>query len=383
MSGIVCFSLIGCFLGIVFTLLFINFDSKWKIVFESVFGIGGASAGIPYLFSVFQITEQSQKFHTVASYICGFMISVIVSLFVMCHLIKDKDDTDVLRIRDILLGQKSYIKKYYDGRMAEIDQKLDIKKLREREEKISIDEEKIKTQQKYLDDEWSKINEVGNKKISLALPEKAQITLTKDYLDVMPSYINDIFKCVNSINDYTKLFLQQIENGDHIDITKLKSYFISVSTYISSEIFGGNANDVRIHFRCYNKNANGYEMFTAIVGSKANSKSMTFIPFAEDSLIKRSYECKRALIKSINVTHDYRANNYNTWQDYMTYTFYNLKTENGIPYLSFGISVKNAERYKKLFYFINFFMLEDYLRENIELVDDKINIAGIIYGGMK
>lgn len=97
MSGIVCFSLIGCFLGIVFTLLFINFDSKWKIVFESVFGIGGTSAGLPYLFSIFQITEQSQKFHTVTSYICGFIISVVASLSVMCYLIKDRDDTDVLK----------------------------------------------------------------------------------------------------------------------------------------------------------------------------------------------------------------------------------------------------------------------------------------------
>lgn len=383
MAGIVCFSLIGCFLGIVFTLLFINFDSKWKIVFESVFGIGGTSAGLPYLFSIFQITEQSQKFNTVTSYICGFIISVVISLSVMCYLIKDRDDTDVLRIRDILLGQKSYIKKYYDGRMAEIDQKLDIKKLTEREERVSRDEEKIKTQQRLLDDEWSKINEIGNKRISLALPEKAQIILTKDYLDVMPSYINDIFKCVNSINDYTKLFLKEIENEKSIDITKLKSYFISISTYISSEIFGRNTNDVRVHFRCYNKKDNGYEMFTAIVGSKANSKSLTLIPFNEDSLIRRSYECRRALIKSINVIHDYRANNYTTWQDYMTYTFYNLKTEDDIPYLSFGISVKNAERYKKLFYFINFFMLEDYLRENIELVDEKVNIAGIIYGGVK
>lgn len=64
----------------------------------------------------------------------------------------------------------------------------------------------------------------------------------------------------------------------------------------------------------------------------------------------------------------------------MSYTFYNLK-RGDIPYLSFGISVKNEERYKMAFYFINYFMMEDYLRESIELLNNDINIEKIIYGG--
>ena len=51
------------------------------------------------------IYDQKLKFITTTSYIFGFFISTIVSLMVMCRLIKDKDDNDILRIRDILLGE--------------------------------------------------------------------------------------------------------------------------------------------------------------------------------------------------------------------------------------------------------------------------------------
>ena len=118
----------------------------------------------------------------------------------------------------------------------------------------------------------------------------------------------------------------------------------------------------------------------AIIGETIVSKPMTFIPYSDDSMIKRSYECKRALIKSINIDHDYRSNNYTVWQDYMTYTFYNFKIQDK-PYLSFGISVKNEARYKKLFHFLNYFKLEIYLQENIEKLNEYVSIENILYGG--
>lgn len=380
MSGILCFLLIGCFIGIIFTLLLVNFDSKWKLLLESAFGLGGSGISITYLFKLFKISNQIQMFNTTIFFIIGFIVTTILSLMIMCHLIKDKDDADVLRIRDILLGQKSYINKYYQQRMDEIDKKLGIPILEARERNISEREHILEEQEKHILDEQQKIDLLGQKKLKLELPEKANIILTKDYINVMPSYIRDIFHCINNINDFTKLFLSELSEKQPIDMTKLKSFFISIALYISNEIFGGNPYDVRVHFRYYNKSKHGYEKLIAIMGDKILSKEMTFIPYDDDSMIKKSYECKRALIKSINVTHDYKSNNNTTWQDYMTYTFYNLKTDDK-PYLSFGISVKNSERYKKLFYFINFFMLENYLQDNIEQLNEYVNIEEIIYGG--
>lgn len=50
---------------------------------------------------------------------------------------KDKDNNDVLRIRDIILGQKNYIDTYYKLRQQEIDDKLNYKILKQREEELA------------------------------------------------------------------------------------------------------------------------------------------------------------------------------------------------------------------------------------------------------
>ena len=104
---------------------------------------------------------------------------------------------------------------------------------------------------------------------------------------------------------------------------------------------------------------------------------MTPIPYA-NSMIQESFECKRAVIKSINSEHDYKSNNYTVWKDYMTYTFYNLK-RNDRPFLTFGISVKNEVRFKNLFYFLNYFGLEEYLEEYLDQIDEQFNINTILY----
>lgn len=67
----------------------------------------------------------------------------------------------------------------------------------------------------------------------------------------------------------------------------------------------------------------------------------------------------------------------------MTYTFYNVKSDN-IPYLSFGISLKNEIRYKKIFYFLNYInFFEEYLQEKIETLHLNYDLENILYGGEK
>ena len=99
-------------------------------------------------------------------------------------------------------------------------------------------------------------------------------------------------------------------------------------------------------------------------------------------MIKKSYECRRALIKSINSDHDYKSNNYTVWEDYLTYTFYDIQYK-GIPILSFGISIKNAVRYRKVLQFLNYFRIEDFLQHSIEQVDEYVNLSEIFYGGFQ
>ena len=87
-------------------------------------GAGGSAGGLLYFFKVFNVKNQNQMFLTTLCFVGSMVLSIIISLFIMCILIKDKDDTDILRIRDILLGQKSYIEKYYQSRQQEIDESV-------------------------------------------------------------------------------------------------------------------------------------------------------------------------------------------------------------------------------------------------------------------
>lgn len=368
---IICFWFIGVFIGFMFTLFLVNFDGKWKLLLESLFSIGGSGIGIISLSIFFEVSEQLQKFYATIGFVMGFFVSVIVSLIIMCKLIKDKDDNDIIRIRDILLGQKSYIEKYYEKRKIEIEAKLP--ELQLREDEIKRKENVIADAQKYLDHELEKLASLGNKKLKLILPEKRPILLNNDFIDMMPSYISDLSKCLKDLEKHTDEFIKK----DKINKSELMSYFVSISLYIEQDIFGGISNNIRVHFRLYNFETQLYEKYVAIMGSQVVTKNMTPIPY-NNSMIEKSYECKRALIKSINSEYNFSSNNDTVWKDYMTYTFYNLK-KNDIPYLTFGISVKNEIRFRYLFYFLNFFRIEEYLQDYIESVNERFKIQDILY----
>ena len=62
----------------------------------------------------------------------------------------------------------------------------------------------------------------------------------------------------------------------------------------------------------------------------------------------------------------------------MTGAFYNI-TKDGKPCISFGISVKNATKYKHLFNFLNYCKFESYLQEVLEQFNYEYPIATILY----
>ena len=257
--------------------------------------------------------------------------------------------------------------------MKEIDDVLDYNKLRQKEETIKRQEQEIETQKRFIEEEIERIEQIGNKKVHLKLPEKSNITLTKEFVDLMPSYFKDVVRCISEMNTLEQEYLS-IVNTENMDINNIKSYLYALSTAISSNIFNNNSGDIRIHFRYYDKDKCGYVKLAAIKGNQIFVQDMTFIPYDKENMINKSYECKRALIKSINCSYDYKSDNNAIWKDYLTYTFYNLKTEN-IPYLSFGISLKNEIRYKKLFYFLNYIaFFEEYLQDKIETLNNKYNL---------
>ncbi len=192
----------------------------------------------------------------------------------------------------------------------------------------------------------------------------------------MPSYFKDIVNCIIEIKSNERDYL---ESGNK-DFKAFRGYLISIALSISSYIFNGNSSEIRIHFRYYDKNRNGYAKLIAIIGKKIVENEMTFIPYEKDNMILKSYDCKRALIKSVNSTHDYQSHNHKVWKDYLTYTFQGLEIDKK-PVLSFGISVKNEKRYEKVFHFINYLKFEEYLEEIIDNANSICKIEELLYGG--
>ena len=69
--------------------------------------------------------------------------------------------------------------------------------------------------------------------------------------------------------------------------------------------------------------------------------------------------------------------NYDTktkWEDFMTITYYNIM-KNGSPFLSMGISIKYAEQFRDMLYFLNYYKIEDCLHLYVKRIDSVCDIV--------
>lgn len=369
-------SAFGAILALFWLFYFIRNEDAWKWSISNFIGLGTDVGALFVIDKYLPVDDVKIRMYSSACLLIAFIITLFVGLYVTSIIIKDHDDTNILRIRDIMLGQKGWITNYYKLRERQIDESLNIETLEKREKNVSQAERDIKNKEEYLNQEQNKLLQESKKRTKMHLPENAPILLTQRYVDAIPSYLKDVCTCANSINQYTKLFLSH--GDDEITYETLKSYFISIATCISNDIFGGNTKEVRVHFRLYDKETDSYERFVVVTGGALSNNPMTAIPYGEDSMIKKSYECKRPLIKSINGKYDYVSKPHTLWTDYMTYTFQNLHYKNK-PCLSFGISIRNDARYKDILHFLNYCELEYWLQDNIEKMNERIDIAKVLY----
>ena len=394
---------VGSAVAFFFVIYYINGEAKGKLkaIIEMMFGTVANGGLFLFLDRYFQLDDVSVRLIALACCYFSFLFVTGILLLLFAFLIKGGDNNGDIRLRDIFLGQYAFIDRHYQRRSEEIDGRLNIANLEERENAVSarensvtLRESNVANTERMLADEATRIEEVGKKKLRIKLPENSKVTLNQDYIATMPSYLEDFSTCVQHISLLTENLMEKIarskdenrvniENEKPFDVNEaIKSYLLAIATHISTDLFGANSSDARIHFRIYNRERNGYEKYLAVMGDNTNVllKPMTFIPYEKTNMIARSYECRRALIKSLNTEHHFEGNNHRVWQEYLTYTFTDLLVD-GKPFLSFGISIKNVERFRKHLHFINYFRLESFLQHNIERVHNEVNLAAIFYGG--
>lgn len=369
-----CHIMLGIVGGLIFSLLFINFDKTWKKWISVLCAALLEGGSVVALYRGFGITTPDIIFWAVALMLLSFLVSFVITMFIVAYLIKDKDDNNVIRIRDILLGQKSYIDRYYEQRHNEITTKI-IPDLDRRVRELNTLQETVDANKAFVESEFTRLEEAGAKKPKIDLPDHKKIVVTKAYLDSMPSYVSDLSTCINDLNTITN---ELVENNPHGILTfrEFKAYLLDLALHISKDLF--KSNDVRIHFRMLDLENQLYKVIVAIRGENAIDRDLTLIPFESNNLIQHSSECRRALIKSLNPDLCFKANNFTIWQDFMTFAFYNVKKEEKVC-LSIGISVRNAARYKELLYFLNHINFESFLQENIEKINQIYNIPNTLY----
>ena len=369
-----CHIMLGIVGGLIFSLLFINFDKTWKKGISVFFTVLLEGGSVVALYRGFGITAPDTIFWAIALMLFSFLISFVITMFIVAYLIKDKDDNNVIRIRDILLGQKSYIDRYYEQRHNEITTKI-IPDLDKRVRELNNLQEIVDANKAFVESEFARLEESGTKKPKIDLPDHKKIVVTKSYLDSMPSYVSDLSTCINDLNIITNELVENNPDGI-LTFREFKAYLLDIALHISKDLF--KSNDVRIHFRMLDLENQLYKVLVAIRGENAIDRDLTLIPFESNNLIQHSSECRRALIKSLNPDWCFKANNFTTWQDFMTFAFYNVRKDEKVC-LSIGISVRNAARYKELLYFLNHINFESFLQENIEKINQIYDIPNTLY----
>ena len=378
----ICFGSIGLglIIGLIFTLLYVSLDSNWKKILTFFVTTGTSGTGVFLIYDHLKITDISIIFISLGCICVSCLVFFLLFMLLMCKIIKDKDNNNTIRVRDILLGQKAYITKYYEKRCKEIDASLNIPLLEEREKKLSNNEKIYNVKKEQLENDKADFEKLTSSKLRIKLPESKNLVVTKEFLDLFPSYVDVFSSFINGVREETKLFLSNYTPiGEKMNIEDFKAFLYIITIQVFEHLFSKNSRDVRVHFRYYNEEKNGYDKLSSHVGGKAYNRDLTFIPYNEANMIIKSFECKRALIKSYNLDYNYESKNNTTWTEYMTFTFYNI-TRNNKPCLSFGISVKNSTRYRNLFNFLNYCKFESYLQESIERIDESYSIESLIYG---
>ena len=368
--------LIGSIVGSVSSIFFFRMDDSWKKVLTIGSSGGGYFGLITILNKFFEISDENLKILLFLMFLVGFIVCLLVVFCKLCKLLKSQTGENVIRVIDIFLGHKKFIEDYYETRKDEIDKLLKYSDLIKLKEQLENKEKKIKEDRMLLEDFKEKYDEQIKEGISIVLPIDKKVPVTKQFINLFPDYTESYSRFVSNINGYTMDFEKEAKSTkDDINVL-LKSYFLAICTFVITDLFeSNNSSKVRTHFRFLDDN-NEYVSLVATYGSIIYNKQLTPIP-KEFGLISKSSKIKRSIIRSLNLDCDFETNNYESFEEYMTLTFGNIRKGNA-PFLTMGISVKNKERYKNLMYFLNFCKVENIIQESIDRIGQVCNIINII-----
>lgn len=372
MAVYLLFSLIGIIMGSIFALLFFQVENKWFRLVSAIVGVNGN--GI--IFSMARnIVGYNKKL--IIECMCYsflfFIVGSVIIFVILFRMLKDKDGKQIIKPRDIFLGQKKYITECYNHFAQEIKNDFYSKEVDEEKKKLNSERASLLAREKDITSREEKLKEQAKNAIVMKLPIDASIPMTNDFLGQFPEFIDGVAKFINDVNLITEHYIVSY-NQNANKYSSLYSYFLSICSFTMEDLFEISNNNVRIHFRILRNSE--YVKFVAKMGNSIYNDELTPIPTYR-GMIQQSSMSQTSLIKSLNMSYDEIARHNNIWEDYMTIAFTEI-CKDKTPYLSMGISVRNKEKFKHLLYFLNFFKLENFLQEKFVEIDKVYNIVDTI-----
>lgn len=357
----ILFALFGVIIGFFGTLLFFRLDKGWK---QILLGAGSAvsAGGVGRAFvSYLNVPEENIAFIFLIL-IIGMIASVYFAFKKICTLLKNQSGKNVIRVLDIVLGYNGFLKDYYDNRKKDIDKNINLQEIERK--KAELD-----TKEKYLNDLKNRINEQKENALVLKLPENSEFALTNHFVRQIPLYVNHICQFRNNVDKLTNDFIEKFKDSNVDKKEGLKGYFAGIGMYVANDLFGTSNADVRTRFRILKDDK--YIQYTVVLGDKISDEKISDIPKGK-SMIEKSFELKKSLVASLNAENLYDTKT--QWEDFMTITYYNLNM-NGSPFLSMGISIKYAEQFREMLYFMNFYKIEECLHTYVSRINKVCDIV--------
>ena len=365
-------ALFGFILGAVCTLLFFQTNKTWIKIISPFIGISGAGFSYNFIGEMTGETNINVLQGSLAILLACVILSVPLVLFLLCRMLKDKDGNQIIRIRDIVLGQKKYIDTYYEQRAEELKENFYSKELEEEKIKLNLQREELGERERELENKEKKYQVQVQEGVILPLPIESNVPMTNEFLGQFPDFIEGLAKYINDVDRITEEYIERSSERNKYDL--LYSYFLAICSFTMEDLFDTSSRNVRIHFRILKDDK--YVKFVAKIGKSIYEEELTPMPLKK-GMIRQSFRNQTSLIKSLNLKYDEKGNHRKIWEDYMTLTFCDI-CKDGVPFLTMGISVKNKEKFKHLLYFLNFYKIENFLQEKFKQIDKAYNIVNTI-----
>ena len=362
--------LLGIVLGCIFAFLFLSCDNR--LVKLLIFLM--TSGSIEVYKSFFSTLLIGNDVITHRIFVNCLLFATIVTFVMLVVFVIYTGHNKHITFLDILLGQRPYLDKYYSQRCDELKSELNITELENKSIALAKREADCIQREENLRIEEDNITQQLKKRLFLIIPCDKRISIDQKFVNAIPSFIHQILPVIYDVNRHH----EQILNENELTQDKLEAYFLKISECLIKHLL--KIEEVRVHFRKYNFDTKKFEMIHALLlknGEIIQKKHLTPVPF-NGSMIEKSYNNRRGMIKSLNTDADYRTQHYSKWEDYLTITFPDINY-NGSPVLSMGISVTSAESYRELFYFLEYVKFDLFLIEKVEELDSRFGIAKIYY----